>query len=63
MHDNFAMQSGNGSVQLRSVRFNLITQECCISSVVEVFMQVLGPINKFSDDIITELAGTTWAKH
>ena len=24
----------------------LITQECCISNVVEVFMQVLGPINR-----------------
>ena len=32
--------------QFSSVHFDLITLEYCISSVVEVFMQVLGPTNR-----------------
>ena len=45
------------TVQLSSVHFDLITQECCISNTEEVFMQVLGPIIVGDgDDIITELA-------
>ena len=37
--------------QFSSVHFDLITQECCISNIQEVFMWVLGPINGMTSSL------------